>query len=470
MIQNERVKMLSEKEIQDKPYVIYWMQSSQRTEYNHALEFAVDYANLLKKPLIVYFGLTEKFPEANRRHFRFMIEGLLEVKENLNRRGIRFIVMNCSPETGLLKLSKEAALIVVDRGYLRIEKSWRSIIAKEATCKVIQVESNVLVPVEVASMKEEYSAATIRRKIEKRMEEFALPLTKRILNFPSTHLEKQDDEIVFEDVQQILQELKLTDEVSEVRSFFGGAKKANEHFEDFIQNKFKDYAVYRNEPSMDFTSNLSPYLHFGQISPLEIYLRLPEGFGESKRVFIDELIVRRELAINFVEYNAHYDSYEAISSFAKATLEKHRDDPRPWIYTLEQLEKGLTHDMYWNAAEMEMLTTGKMNGYMRMYWGKKIIEWTETPERAYKIALYLNNKYNIDGRDPNGFAGVAWCFGKHDRPWKEREVFGSVRYMNDKGLKRKFDMEAYVNKVKLMVSKEENEKKKLNILKISSEE
>lgn len=452
MIQNERIKALNDKEIQDKPYVIYWMQSSQRTGYNHALELAADYANSLGKPLIVYFGLTEKFPEANRRHMRFMIEGLLEVKENLNQRGIRFVVMNCSPETGLLKLSKDAALIVVDRGYLRIEKAWRSIVAKEAACKVIQVESNVLVPVETTSMKEEYSAATIRRKIEKRMEEFALPLSERILDYPSTSLEIQEDEIDFDDIRKILQRLNLTDEVSEVSDFIGGAKKANEHVEDFLQHKFRDYATYRNEPSLDFTSNLSPYLHFGQISPLEIYLRLPEGFGENKRVFIDELIVRRELAINFVEYNEHYDSYEAISSFAKATLEKHRDDPRPWIYNLEQLEKGLTHDLYWNAAEMEMVTTGKMNGYMRMYWGKKIIEWTETPERAYEIALYLNNKYNIDGRDPNGFAGVAWCFGKHDRHWKEREVFGSVRYMNDKGLKRKFDMEAYVDKVKRLVS------------------
>ena len=454
MIQNERIKALNDKEIQGKPYVIYWMQSSQRTAYNHALELAADYANSLGKPLIVYFGLTEKFPEANRRHMRFMIEGLLEVKENLNQRGIRFMVMNCSPETGLLKLSKDAALIVVDRGYLRIEKAWRSIVAKEAACKVIQVESNVLVPVETTSMKEEYSAATIRRKIEKIMEEFALPLTERILGYPSTSLEIQEDEIDFDDIRQILQRLKLTDEVSEVSGFIGGAKKANEHVEDFLEHKFRDYATYRNEPSLDFTSNLSPYLHFGQITPLEIYRRLPEGFGENKRVFIDELIVRRELAINFVEYNEHYDSYEAISSFAKATLEKHRDDPRPWIYTLEQLEKGLTHDLYWNAAEMEMVTTGKMNGYMRMYWGKKIIEWTETPERAYEIALYLNNKYNIDGRDPNGFAGVAWCFGKHDRPWKEREVFGSVRYMNDKGLKRKFDMEAYVDKVKRLVSEE----------------
>ncbi len=456
MIQSERVKELNQKEILDRPYVLYWMQSSQRTAYNHALEFAADYANSLKKPLMVYFGLTERFPEANRRHMKFMIQGLLEVKENLNQREVRFLVMHGSPESGILNLSKDAALIVTDRGYLRIEKSWRSALAKDAQCKVFQVESNVLVPVEVTSMKEEYAAATIRRKIEKRMEEFAIPLTERILEVPSTSLEVQEGEMIFEDVDQILHSLTLTDEVSEVSGFVGGAKKANEHLEDFLENKFKDYAEFRNEPSLDFTSNLSPYLHFGQISPLEIYLRLPEGFGESKRVFIDELIVRRELAMNFVEYNAHYDAYEAISSFAKATLEKHREDQRPWNYTLEQLEKGLTHDPYWNAAEREMVITGKMNGYMRMYWGKKIIEWTETPERAYEIALYLNNKYNIDGRDPNGFAGVAWCFGKHDRPWKERAVFGTVRYMNDKGLKRKFDMEAYLRKVKRLSEEESN--------------
>jgi len=156
-----------------------------------------------------------------------------------------------------------------------------------------------------------------------------------------------------------------------------------------------------------------------------------------------------------VERNEYYDSYKAIGSFAKTTLEKHKEDDRPFLYTLEELEKGKTHDPYWNSAQLEMVHTGKMNGYMRMYWGKKIIEWTKTPEEAYDHAVYLNNKYSLDGRDPNGFAGIAWCFGKHDRPWKERSVFGVVRYMNAKGLERKFPMKVYVEKVNLLLDKED---------------
>ena len=447
MIQNERIKILNDREVLDKPYVLYWMQSSQRTEYNHALEFAQDEANRLKKPLVVYFGLTENFPEANARHFRFMLEGLLEVKRELEGRGIKLQVMRCSPEDGALELSKDAALLVTDRGYLRIQKSWRRTLAEKAPCRVIQVESDVLVPVEETSNKEEYSAATIRRKIERKLPDFSLPLQERECEYPSMGLVFPQEEFVLDNIEDIMGRLNLQADLPEVISLRGGTSHAKEKLEDFVERKLDSYAEHKNEPSGEFTSDLSPYLHFGQISPLYVYLRLRDIHSENKRVFLDELIVRRELAINFVEYNEHYDSYAAITSFARATLEKHRHDEREWLYSKEELENGLTHDPYWNAAELEMVFTGKMNGYMRMYWGKKIIEWSATPEDAYDMALYLNNRYNIDGRDPNGFAGVAWCFGKHDRPWKEREIFGSVRFMNDKGLKRKFNMEAYLEKV-----------------------
>lgn len=450
MIQNERIKVLNDREILDKAYVLYWMQSSQRTEYNHALEFAQDEANRLKKPLVVYFGLTEKFPEANARHFRFMLEGLLEVKRELEERGIKLLVMRCSTEIGALELSRDAALLVTDRGYLRIERSWRRILAEKAPCKVIQVESNVLVPVEETSNKEEYSAATIRRKIERKLPDFSLPLQERECEYPSTGLVFSQEEFLLDNIEDIMSRLDLQDGLPEVSELRGGTRNAKARLEDFVEHKLEFYAEHKNEPSGDYTSDLSPYLHFGQISPLYVYLRLMDIHSESKRVFLDELVVRRELAINFVEFNEHYDSYDAITSFARATLEKHRNDERAWLYSGEELENGLTHDPYWNAAQVEMVFTGKMNGYMRMYWGKKIIEWSATPEEAYNMALYLNNRYNIDGRDPNGFAGVAWCFGKHDRPWKEREIFGSVRFMNDKGLKRKFNMEAYLEKVDLI--------------------
>jgi deoxyribodipyrimidine photo-lyase len=192
---------------------------------------------------------------------------------------------------------------------------------------------------------------------------------------------------------------------------------------------------------------MSPYLHFGQISPLWIAFQALKTKSPGTEAFLEELIVRRELSMNFVYYNERYDSLEAIPEWAKKTLKTHQKNRRPYLYRLGELEAAKTHDPYWNAAQKEMVVKGKMHGYMRMYWGKKIIEWSQTPEEAFKKALYLNNKYELDGRDPNGFTGVAWCFGKHDRPWGERPILGQVRYMNDKGLKRKFDADAYVKRM-----------------------
>ena len=217
----------------------------------------------------------------------------------------------------------------------------------------------------------------------------------------------------------------------------------------FIKTYLSENPESKNDPTLDALSQMSPYLHFGQISPLSIALKAAESRSSGSGAFLEELIVRRELSLNFVFYNEKYDSFEAVPEWAKKYLRAHRKDKRSHTYTLEEFESARTHDPYWNAAQKEMVVTGKMHGYMRMYWGKKIIEWSETPEDAFRTALHLNNKYELDGRDPNGFAGVAWCFGKHDRPWGERPVFGHVRYMNDNGLRRKFDADGYVRKMDL---------------------
>jgi deoxyribodipyrimidine photo-lyase len=227
----------------------------------------------------------------------------------------------------------------------------------------------------------------------------------------------------------------------------GGTSKARAFLESFYQTGIAVYEKTGSNPENNVASNLSPYLHFGQISPIFVALKMLEtNFSESHR-FLEQLIVRRELAINFVNYNSDYDSFLGLPKWAQKTLSEHQNDLRPVTYSLEELERGVTHDEYWNAAQVEMVKTGKMNGYMRMYWGKKIIEWTQNPMTAFSRGLYLNNKYEIDGRDPNGYAGVAWCFGKHDRPWQNRAIFGNVRFMNNTGLKRKFDMSKYLERV-----------------------
>ncbi len=450
MILQERIKNLNEKNVTDNPYVVYWMQSSQRTEYNHALEYAIQQANNLRKPLVVYFGVTDNFPEANERHYCFMLEGLKEVKLELAKRNIKMIIRKISPEIGALEISHLAALVIVDRGYLKIERQWRDYLATNANCSVVQVETNVIVPVESASIKEEYSAATLRSKINKKLDSFVLPLSEQQVCLDSINLETHFVEFNINNIESAIQELKINRTVKPVKNFKGGTSKAKEILEDFIINKLPHYSQLKNEPGEDYSSNMSPYLHFGQISPLYIFRRLIDIDINDKSDFLEELIIRRELSMNFVFYNDNYDYYESVPSWAKTSLEEHLKDTRDYLYSLKELEEAQTHDLFWNAAQKEMVLTGKMHGYMRMYWVKKILEWSTTPEEAYEKAIFLNNKYSLDGRDPNGFAGVAWCFGKHDRPWVERKIFGKIRYMNDKGLMRKFDMKKYLKKIDLL--------------------
>jgi deoxyribodipyrimidine photo-lyase len=312
---------------------------------------------------------------------------------------------------------------------------------------LIQVESDVIVPVETASVKEEYSAGTFRPKIHRIIDDYMIPVQANIPLVQSINLDHES--VNLSDIDGIISNLKISNGNIHNVYYHGGENEAEKHLDSFIENKLDNYNEYRNDPNKNALSNLSPYLHFGQISPLEIALKTRNSQASSISIdaLHEELIVRRELSMNFVFYNKHYDSYESLPEWAGKTLKDHENDIREYLYTPDQFENAKTHDPYWNAAQMEMVITGKMHGYMRMYWGKKILEWSKSPMEAYGTALYLNNKYELDGRDPNGFAGVAWCFGKHDRAWAERPVFGKIRYMNSNGLKRKFDADEYVQKI-----------------------
>ncbi len=446
MIQAARIKALNAESTQKRRYVLYWIQASPRVEANHALEYAISKANDLSKPLVVYFGLTEDYPEAYERHYCFMLEGLREVQSSLSEKGITMVVRPGSPELGAVEMAKDACLVVVDRGYLRIQRVWRTHVAHRIHCPLLQVETNVVVPVEEASPKEEYSAATFRPKIRKKLEHYLVPLEQHSPSVRSLDLNL--DSLDIGDTEKAVTRLAVDSSVKQVDHLHGGLQAARKHLTDFVEHKLDEYATLRNDPTQNGLSNMSPYLHFGQISPLAIALRVSATDSSGKDAYLEELIVRRELAVNFVFYNQIYDSFAGLPEWAKKTLDAHSTDARQYTYTREELEAAETHDPYWNAAQQEMMTKGKMHGYMRMYWGKKILEWSTTPQEAFATALYLNNKYELDGRDPNGYAGVAWCFGKHDRAWKERNIFGKVRYMNAKGLKRKFDADRYVAMVK----------------------
>mgnify|MGYP005833240449 CR=1 FL=1 len=445
-VESTRIRVLNERRFRKGDYILYWMQASQRAEYNQALEYAAYLANEQNIPLVVYFGLTENYPLANERHYAFMLEGLHYTSRSLQKRGVRMIVRRCSPEIGIIPLAEEAAAVVVDCGYTRIQRYWRKVAADMIASPLIEVECDVVIPVREVSQKEEYAAATIRPKIKRLLSRYLVPVNK--INIKRDSLGLEFDSFEIDDVEEALSRLRIDRSVKRVRQYQGGTDDAKMRLETFLRSKLRDYDTMRNDPNSEATSGLSPHLHFGQISPLYIALKvLKQRKSPGREAFLEELIVRRELSMNFVSFNTNYDSFAALPSWCRQSLKKHQKDKREYIYSLEQLERGDTHDPYWNAAQKEMVCLGKMAGYMRMYWGKKILEWTETPEEAYRTAIYLNDKYSLDGRDPNGYAGVAWCFGKHDRPWQERPIFGNIRYMNAAGLTRKFDADEYVKRV-----------------------
>ena len=448
MIPDARIRVIAEHDANPGKYVLYWMQASQRTCCNHALEYAVARANDLNQPLLVCFGLMDDYPEANARHYAFMLEGLADVAAALRKRSIAFTLRHGRPPEVALSLADDASLIVCDRGYTRHQKAWRDEVADAAGRPVFEVESDALVPADEASDKQEYAARTIRPKLLRLQDDYLTPLPQTPPSRSGLSL-KIDSHFDPQSPHDTLVRLKLDRSASPVPHFRGGQTEAQRRLSEFIQCKLSTYDECRNEPSAAHTSALSPYLHFGHISPLDIALQVRAADADDgAKAYLEELLIRRELAINFVHHCPNYDRYEALPRWARQTLRKHARDKRPYLYSRPQLESAATHDPWWNAAQAEMNKTGFMHNYMRMYWGKKVLEWTRTPEEAYESVLHLNNKLFLCGRSPNAYANVAWVFGLHDRPWgPERPIFGTIRYMNAAGLQRKFDMPAYARRI-----------------------
>lgn len=445
-------------------YILYWMQSSQRTIYNLTLDFALYQSQQLKLPLIVYFSIIPNYLNANERHYSFMLHNLAHIKNTLEQKGIKFIIELSEPINRVVQFSKDAKLLVIDKGYLTHHRDWYEKLYINSYCQIFQVEDNVLIPVEDLSNKEEYTAATLRSKYLKAVREFIdIGMFEEYERFTEQLWRKEvtpliddffDKSVDITNVDKIISELKIDHSVKYTDDMLkSGEYEAIKLFDDFMNKKLSKYDDKRNDHNTNNTSRMSAYLHFGQISPIFIVGKLLKRYrnsgditdeiskeyrlcdtfkiikDKSVEAFLEELLVRRELAINFVTYNKQYNNFDCLQNWAKNTLLKHKKDKRPYIYSLEQLEKAQTHDKIWNMAQKNMVEMGYMHGYLRMYWGKRVIEWVKNPSGAYDFLVYLNDKYQFDGRDPNGYAGVAWCFGKHDRPWKEREIFGIVRWM-----------------------------------------
>lgn len=422
-------------------YVLYWMQGAQRIDNNHALYIAMKHANLLGLPLLVGFVLMPSYPHAVTGHYRFMLEGLSLLQKELKQMGINWVMTLGDPVQIVAKWAEEAALIVMDKGYTRFPRHMRDVLAKRLHVSLYEVDTNLIIPVEKAYPKEAYAAYAIRPHLMKLASEYASTVV-----LPKV---QNDTQLCFEEGVEGTADMILSKHLTGLRSHEythaprGGEIYAQKALDYFIAEHLKAYEGSSNHPNKSVVSRLSPYLHFGQISPVTIYERVLAS-GLPCAAFIEQLVVRRELAYNFVWYNKEYDQLERVMpDWAKESFERHSHDERPAVYSLNTLEEAGTYDAYWNAAQNELLQKGTIHNYMRMYWGKKIIEWSSNPQEAFDNMIYLNDTYAIDGRDPNGYAGIAWCSGKHDRPFFERKVFGKVRYMNAEGLKRKFKMEEY---------------------------
>lgn len=422
--------------------VVYWMWHEQRAEDNWALLYAQKQALALRVPLIVAFVLAPSYLGARNRSCAFMLQGLRETVRRLQelRMGFAFLKGDPADAVGTFTQACKASLLVLEFCPLRLNRLWQNQLAQSLAIPVVEVDAHNIVPCRTVSTKEEYAARTIRPKIQRLLPEFLCSFpTPQAHPFPSDTLLQPDwDQLI----QANVRDTRLLSPPQ------AGADAAHRTLEQFIQKRLMRYAAQRNDPNARATSELSPYLHFGQIAPQRVALRVLEHTAASEEnaaAFLEELVVRRELSDNYCLHNQAYDTLAGLPGWGRESLELHRRDQRSHVYSHETFEQARTHDPLWNAAQNQLLATGRMHGYMRMYWAKKILEWTPDPETALETALKLNNGYSLDGRDPNGYVGVLWSVGGlHDRAFKERPVFGKIRYMNAAGCRRKFNADAYV--------------------------
>ena len=423
--------------LNDHPYqagmIVYYMSRDQRVADNPALYFAYELALKHKQPLAVVFCLMPKFLNASLDHYHFMLEGLKEVESELHTLGIPFYLLQGQPDDQIVDFVKTHAVgaLIKDFSPLRHHKTLNKTLAQRLVIPLIEVDAHNVVPAFFVSNKAEFGAYTLRPKIHKRLPEYLIELPQ---------IGSMGEPIVKDSVFESAYPLPFL--------YVSGSKAAQNQLNHFIEHKLPDYANDRNDPNKGKTSELSVYLHFGQISAQRVALSVmaSEVSQENKDAFLEELIVRKELADNYCLYEENYDNFEGLHPWAKTTLTFHEHDSRDYLYPIEAFEQAKTHDPLWNAAQIELLNRGSIHGYMRMYWGKKILEWTRSPQEAIQIAIYLNDTYALDGRDPNGYVGILWCIGGlHDRAWAERNTYGKIRYMNASGASRKFDVNHYIN-------------------------
>jgi deoxyribodipyrimidine photo-lyase len=428
--------------------VVYWMQRSLRIQDNPALDVAIQAANLLHMPVVIYFQVIPNYPNANLRHYHFLQQGLRDVANDAAEREIAFIVRRSPARLEEFLEEVQAVLLVGDENPCREPERWRSALARRLRIPYWTVDADVVVPSRVFGR----SFALLHHFRPHLKAELPKYLDPPMIEPPHPHwrLHKRVERFsLAEDITSGFTKLDRT--VGPVDTFTGGTHAALKRLNEFVDAELKHYEATRNHPETRGTSRLSPYLHFGNIGPRTIALAVKKAVAEGKAPavagdkYLEQLIGWRELAVLFVRHEPNYDNWECAAPWARKTLIEHAGDPRPHRNTLKQLELGETADDLWNAAQREMVSTGWMHNYMRMYWAKKILEWAPDPATAFDWTVLLNDRYQLDGRDPNGYAGIAWAIvGKLDRPWFNRPVFGLVRPMTTASISRKFDAQVYI--------------------------
>jgi deoxyribodipyrimidine photo-lyase len=414
--------------------VLYWMGRDQRVADNWALLAAAQLAQQAKSELHVLFVMPAAFIGASARHYDFLIRGLEEVEQSLRAQGIAFHVRCGEPPREVVQFVNEFGIgaVVMDANPLRIVEQWKQQVSTQLEVACIEVDAHNVVPVWQASPKQEIGARTLRPKINAALPEF-------LEEFPQLTLARPSKSSAV-DWQAVREYTRAVAAIPPITWCEPGEAAAARELTAFITQRLPGYAMARNDVSRDGQSRLSPYLHFGQLSPQRVALAVQASDApeEDKEAYLEELIIRRELSDNFTFYNPHYDSFAGAPAWALKSLAEHQSDARPVLYSYEQLEAAATHDPFWNAAQRQLIEQGKIHGYMRMFWAKQVLLWTPDAATAHAYVLRLNDTYSIDGNDPNGYVGVLWSVaGLHDRPWVTRPIFGAVRFMNKTGVMKR---------------------------------
>jgi deoxyribodipyrimidine photo-lyase len=439
--------------------VVYWMQRAQRGIDNHAVDLAAHLANLLGVPLVVYFAGISNFPHANLRHYVFLNQGLPDIEADLAARNITF-VMRRAPHESHEQLLKDvhAAFLIGDENPMREPERWRKYLAERIRIPFWTVDTDVIVPSKLIE-KAQYGAYTIRPRLYRLLPDYLVPYENPSVLHAWQRPRAFESDSVHVDMTGDWKNLDRS--VAPVDEWTGGTHAAMKRLKFFTDRLLEDYEAKRNHPEVDGTSCMSPYLHYGHIGPITIALAVAAAAKANPKLqaardsYFNELIVWRELAINFVRCTPNYDTPDCAEAWAKATIAEHARDERQNLYTLRQLEAAQTYDDLWNAGQLQMVHYGWMHNYVRMYWAKKILEWTPDIATAMKYCIYLNDKYFLDGRDPNGYAGIAWAIlGKFDRAWGDRPIFGKIRYMSGASTGKKFNSKRYIEQMMILPQRE----------------